>query len=57
MEEQSRPPDLVLAGPAEGQAVGKFLAFFLRLNDPVLLKLDQTVLGVPRPEAAKQHAR
>lgn len=54
MEEQSS--DLVLAGPAEGQAVVLLLAFFLCLNDSILLKLNKTVLGVPRAEAAKQHA-
>lgn len=56
VEELAGSPDLVSAGPAEGQAVVWFLAFFLRLNDSVLLKLNETVLGVPRPEAAKQQA-
>lgn len=54
VEEAAPSPDLVLAGPAEGQAVVLFLAFFLRLNDSILLKLNETVLVVPRPEAAKQ---
>lgn len=45
--------DLLLAGPAERQAVVLFLAFFLRLDDSVLLKLDETLLRVPRSEAAK----
>lgn len=56
MEEPAQSSDLVLAGPAEGQAVVLFLSFFLRLNDSILLKLNETVLRVPRPEAAKQHA-
>lgn len=54
MEEAAPSSDLVLADPAEGQAVVLFLAFFLRLNDSILLKLNETVLGVPRPEAARQ---
>lgn len=54
VEEAAPSSDLVLAGPAEGQAVVLFLAFFLRLNDSILLKLNEAVLGVPRPEAAGQ---
>lgn len=34
-----------------------FLAFFLRLDDSILLKLDETVLGVPRLEAGKPDNR
>lgn len=56
VEEPAQSSDLVLAGPAEGQAAVLFLAFFLRLNDSILLKLNETVLRVPRPDAAKQYA-
>lgn len=56
VEEPAQSLDLVLAGPGEGQDVVLFLAFFLRLDNSILLKLNETVLGVPRPEAAKQHA-
>lgn len=56
MEVPAQSSDLFLAGPAEGQAVMLFLAFFLRLNDSILLKLNETVLRVPRPDAAKQYA-
>lgn len=48
--------NLLLAGPAVavGESVVLPLAFFVRLNHSVLLKLDQTALRVPWPHAAKQ---
>lgn len=57
VKNSAQSSDLLLAGPAEGEAVVLFLAFFLRLDDSILLKLDETVLGVPRLEAGKPHNR
>lgn len=56
VEESAQSSNLVLAGPAEGQAVVLFLAFFLCLNDSILLNLYEAVLRVPWPQAAKHHA-
>lgn len=56
-ENSVQSSDLLLAGPAEGEAVVLFLAFFLRLDDSILLKLDETVVEVPRPEAGKPDNR
>lgn len=47
--------NLLLAAPAVavGEAVVSSLAFLVRLNHAVLLKLNQTALRVPRLRAAK----
>lgn len=48
--------NLLLAGPAVavGESVVLPLAFLVRLNHAVLLKLNQTALNVPRLHAVKQ---
>lgn len=48
--------NLLLAGPAVavGESVVLPLALLVRLNHPILLKLNQTALSVPRLRAVKQ---
>lgn len=48
--------NLLLAGPAVavGESIVLPLAFLVRLNDSILLKLNKTALRVPRLQADKQ---